>query len=79
MNLSKTARYAVVRDEAAKATRYELRLPLADLGLVPGEKCCYYFMFMDNDGKGLRYRFQWAPVITRPFNARLYSKFLIEE
>jgi len=36
-------------------------------------------MFMDNDGKGLRYRFQWLPVVTKPFNARLYSKFVINE
>ena len=78
-NVSKTAKYAVVRDDAAKVTRYELRLPLADLGLAPGGKCCYYFMFMDNDGKGLRYRFQWAPVITKPFIARFYSKFVMEE
>jgi hypothetical protein len=78
-NVSKTAKYAVVRDEAAKVTRYELRLPLTDLGLAPGGKCCYYFMFMDNDGKGLRYRFQWAPVITKTFNARFYSKFVMEE
>jgi hypothetical protein len=78
-NVSKTAKYAVVRDEAAKVTRYELRLPLTELGLTPGGKCCYYFMFMDNDGKGLRYRFQWAPVITKPFNARFYSKFVMEE
>ncbi len=78
-NLSKTTKYAVVRDEAAKVTRYELRLPLAELGLAPGGKCCYCFMFMDNDGKGVRYRFQWAPVITKPFNARFYSKFVMEE
>jgi|694.fasta_scaffold80182_2 hypothetical protein len=78
-NVSKTAKYAVVRDDAAKVTRYELRLPLTDLGLAPGGKCCYYFMFMDNDGKGLRYRFQWAPVITKPFNTRFYSKFVLEE
>jgi hypothetical protein len=77
-NLSTTAKYAVVRDEAAKVTRYELRLPLTDLGLAPGGTCCYYFMCMDNDGKGLRYRFQWAPVITKPFNARFYSKFVME-
>jgi hypothetical protein len=78
-DLSTTAKYAVVRDEAAKVTRYELRLPLTELGLAPGGKCCYYFMFMDNDGKGLRYRFQWAPVITKPFNANYYSKFVMEE
>jgi hypothetical protein len=78
-NLSKTAKYAVARDDTAKVTRYELRLPLTELGLAPGGKCCYYFMFMDNDGKGLRYRFQWAPVITKPFNARLYSKFVMDE
>jgi len=68
----------VVRDDAAKVTRYEVRLPLAELGLAPGTYC-YCFMFMDNDGKGLRYRFQWLPVVTKPFNARLYSKFVINE
>jgi formylglycine-generating enzyme required for sulfatase activity len=78
-NLSKTAKYAVVRDETAKVTRYELRLPLADLGRPPGRKWCYYFMFMDNDGKGLRYRFQWAPVITKPFIAGFYSKVVMDE
>ncbi len=76
--LSKIATCAVVRDDAAKVTRYEVRLPLAELGLAPGTYC-YCFMFMDNDGKGLRYRFQWLPVVTKPFNARLYSKFVINE
>ena len=76
--LSKIAKYAVVRDDAAKVTRYEVRLPLTELGLAPGTYC-YCFMFMDNDGKGLRYRSQWLPVVTKPFNARLYSKFVLEE
>ena len=77
--LSTIATSAVVRDEDAKVTRYELRLPLAGLKLKPGTECCFYFRFFDNDGGGARYRFQLAPLITDPFKAKLYSKFVLEE
>jgi hypothetical protein len=77
--LAKLAKFAVVRDEAAKVTRYELRLPLAGLKVKPGTECCFYFRFFDNDGGGARYRFQLAPLITDPFKAKLYSKLVLEE
>jgi hypothetical protein len=60
--LSKTAGYAVVRDVPAAITRYELRLPLADLGLKPGESFGFNIVFLDDDdGAGSRYWFQLAP------------------
>jgi hypothetical protein len=77
--LAKIAKCAVVRDEAAKVTRYELRLPLTGLKLKPGTECCFYLRFFDNDGGAARYRFQLAPLITDPFKAKLYSKFVMEE
>ena len=77
--LAKLAKCAVVRDEAATVTRYELRLPLAGLKLKPGAECCFYLRFFDNDGGGARYRFQLAPLIADPFKAKLYSKFVLEE
>jgi hypothetical protein len=77
--LAKQAKYAAVRDEAASITRYELRLPLAGLKLKPGTECCFYFRFFDSDGGAARYRFQLAPLITEPFKAKWYSKFVIDE
>jgi hypothetical protein len=77
--LSAIAKYAVVRDEAARVTRYELRLPLAGLKLRFGQECCFYFRFFDNDGGGAHYRFDLAPLITDPFKANLYSKLVLAE
>jgi len=78
--LSKLAKRAVVRDEAAQITRYELRLPLAGFKLKPGTDCCFYLRFFDNDGgAAARYRFQLAPLITEPFKAKLYAKFVLVE
>jgi hypothetical protein len=76
--LAKLAKCAVVRDEAAQVTRYELRLPLAEIKLKPGTECCFYFRFFDNDGGAPRYRFQLAPLITEPFKAKWYSKLVLE-
>jgi hypothetical protein len=78
--LLKTATYAVVRDDEARITRYELRLPLADLGLTPGAECSYYLMFFDDDsGNGSRYRFQWAPNVTDPFKRDLFPRVVLAE
>ena len=72
--LSKTAGCAVARDEAARVTRYELRLPLADIGLKPGEECGFNFLFFDDDdGNGQRYRLQWAPEHDGSLPAQLVS------
>ena len=56
------AEYKVVRDEKSKATVYELRLPLAALGLQPGAEFDFNIVFLDDDdGKGHRYWLQLAP------------------
>jgi len=77
--LATIAKYAVVRDEATKVTRYEMRLPLTGLKLTIGRECCFYFRFFDNDGSGAHYRFDLAPLVTDPFKASLYSKFVLGE
>lgn len=60
--LSKTAQYAVTRDDVARATRYELRLPLATLGLEPGTAFGFNIAFSDDDdGSGMQYWMQLAP------------------
>jgi hypothetical protein len=51
----------VVRDDAGGVTRYELRLPLAALGLKPGEAFGFNAaVFDDDDGFGQCYRLQLA-------------------
>jgi hypothetical protein len=59
--LAKNAGYAVVRDESSRKTRYEVRLPLADLGIQPGDAFGFNLVFLDDDGDGPRYWFQLAP------------------
>ena len=78
--LLKTVGCAVVRDDKAKATRYELRLPLTALGLKGGAKFGFNIVFSDEDsdeGSGQRYRLQLAPGLTHPANTRLYSRFVL--
>ena len=70
----------MARDETAKVTRYELRVPLADIGVKPGETCSFYFMFFDDDdGKGCHHRLQYVPSKTKPFMRRLYPQFVLGE
>ena len=60
--LSKTAGYAAVRDADARITRYELRLPLADLGMKPDAAFGFNMVVLDDDdGNGSGYWFQLAP------------------
>jgi len=78
--LLQTATYAVVRDDEARVTRYELRLPLSSLGLTPGSACSYYLMFFDDDsGNGSRYRFQWAPTVADPFKRDQFPRVVLAE
>ncbi len=52
----------MVRDQSAKITRCELRLPLADLGVKSGESFGFNIVILDDDdGAGSRYWFQLAP------------------
>ncbi|KPK43699.1 MAG: hypothetical protein AMK72_12990, partial [Planctomycetes bacterium SM23_25] len=44
-----------------RITRYELRLPLAAIGLKPGEKFGFNTVLYDDDGSGLRHWLQLAP------------------
>jgi hypothetical protein len=57
--LAKTAGLAVVRDDASGVTRYELRLPLAALGLEPKQEFSFNAaVFDDDDGFGQSYWLQ---------------------
>jgi outer membrane protein assembly factor BamB len=59
-SLANKADFGVTRDSAT--TSYELRLPLADLGLAPGMEFGMNIVFLDDDkGSGPRYRLQLAP------------------
>ena len=80
-NMSATnASYAVVRDEAARVTRYEVSLPLATLGVKPGDSIGFNIMFMDaDDGKGQTRTLTLAPGMPAPFKTELYPKFVIEK
>ncbi|MDP7024919.1 MAG: SUMF1/EgtB/PvdO family nonheme iron enzyme [Kiritimatiellia bacterium] len=75
----KSIQYKVTRDEQARTTVYELRMPLADLGVEAGKPCSYYFRFMDRDAKQRLYWFQWAPTVERPFKRDLYPRFELAE
>jgi len=59
--LVKTAGCAVARDGKAGITRYELRLPLAALGLKGGAEFGLNLVFFDDDGDGQPYWLQLAP------------------
>jgi hypothetical protein len=76
--LPKTAEYAVLRDEDAKTTRYELRLPLATLGLKPGAPFGFNIVFFDDDdGNGHRYWLQLAPGLAGVHHVKLYPRFVL--
>jgi len=76
--LAKAAASAVVRDDAAKVTRYELRLPLAALGINPSEAFGFNIMvFDDDDGNGSKYWFRLAPGMSYPFKTALYPRFVL--
>ena len=83
--LSKTAGYAVARDAAAGTTRYELRLPLADLGLRPDEAFGLNVVLLDDDdGDGMRYWFQLAPGLCgrkpkSPPHWQMYPRFELSQ
>jgi len=57
------AEFKVVRNDETKTTVYELRLPLAVLGVEPGMDFAFNIVFLDDDddGKGHRYWLQLAP------------------
>jgi len=75
--LVKTADCAVARDKKAKATRYELRLPLAALGLKPGAEFGLNLVVFDDDGDGQPYWLQLAPGLAGGSNNALYPRFVL--
>jgi hypothetical protein len=85
--LAKTANVAVARDDPAAGgisaggvTRYELRLPLAALGLKPGEEFGFNaVVFDDDDGFGQCYRLQLAPGLAEGGRAGAYPRFVLAE
>jgi len=77
--LMKTADCAVVRDDKAKVTRYELRLPLAALGLKPGDKFGFNVVFVDDDGDGQPYWLRLAPGLPGSGNSTVYPQFVLEK
>ena len=76
--LFKTVDCAVTRDDKANITRYGVRLPLAALGLAPGDTFGFNAMICDgDDDKGMRYYVRLAQGISYPFMTKLYPRFVL--
>jgi hypothetical protein len=76
--LFKTLDCNVTRDDAAKLTRYGVRLPLAALGLVPGDTFGFDTLICDgDDNKGMRHNMRLAEGISYPFRTDLYPRFVL--
>lgn len=76
----KDSEYAVRRDDAAKKTFYEMRIPLASLGIVPEKGRAFGFNFVifnDDNGAGANYYYQLAPGITNGKNPSQFRKFVL--
>ena len=70
---------AVVRDDKARVTRYELRLPLAAVGLEPGDEFGFNVVLVDDDGDGQPYWLRLAPGLPGSGNTSTYPKFVPDE
>ena len=77
--LVKTADCAVVRDGKARVTRYELRLPLAALGMQGGDEFGFDVVFVDDDGDGQPYWLRLAPGLPGSGNSTMYPRFVLEK
>jgi hypothetical protein len=76
--LFKTLDCNVTRDDAAKLTRYGVRLPLAALGLAPGDTFGFDAMICDgDDSKGMRHNMRLVEGISYPFRTDLYPRFVL--
>jgi len=76
----KNAEYAAKRDEKTKTTFYEMRIPLAVLGINKVEKTVFGFnfaIFNDDSGSGANYWTQLSPGITGGKNPVLFKKFTL--
>jgi hypothetical protein len=75
------AEYVVKRDDSAKTTYYEARIPLSKLGLVASEGNVFGFgfvIFNDDTGAGAGYYYQLCPGITGMKNPSLLKRFVLE-
>lgn len=75
-------KYAARRDEAAKKTFYEMRIPLSSLGISSEAETAFGFNFVifnDDTGAGANYYYQLAPGITGGKNPALFKKFVLEK
>jgi hypothetical protein len=76
--LLKTMDCSVTRDDTAKLTRYGVRLPLAALGLAPGDTFGFNTLICDGDDrKGMRHNMRMAEGINYPFRTELYPRFVL--
>jgi hypothetical protein len=78
--LLKTVDCAVVRDDKDTLTRYELRMPLATIGLEPGDEFGFNLMIFDGDDEQGQSRWlQMAPGVDHPVRPSLYPRFVLGE
>lgn len=80
-NVWKSSEYAVKRDDKGKKTFYEMRIPLAILGIPPQKGSAFGFNFVifnDDTGAGANYYYQLAPGITGGKNPAMFRKFVLE-
>ena len=73
--------YAVKRDDKEKKTFYEIRIPLASLGIPLEKGSAFGFNFVifnDDTGAGSNYYYQFAPGITGGKNPAVFKKFVLE-
>ena len=76
--LFKTLDCNVTRDDKTNITRYGVRLPLAALGLVPGDTFGFNTLISDgDDNKGMRHNMRLAEGISYPFRTELYPRFVL--
>ena len=73
--------FAIVRDENAKVTTYEVVIPWSTLGFQgsPKGKCMGFNVLVnDDDGKGRRGWINWAPGIGEWKDPSLFPKVLFD-
>jgi hypothetical protein len=76
--LFKTMDCSVTRDDKTNITRYGVRLPLAALGLVPGDTFGFNALICDgDDNKGMRHNMRLTEGISYPFRTELYPRFVL--
>jgi hypothetical protein len=76
--LLRTMDCSVTRDDTAKLTRYGVRLPLAAIGLAPGDTFGFNTLICDGDDrKGMRHNMRMAEGINYPFRTELYPRFVL--